>query len=75
LDAGNPPELPTLTRWQDFLGAIHDLDVAVAYLEGKGIEPGAEVIRDIKRSRHLAYLKFVDEHEGKSLDVRGGIMV
>jgi CHAD domain-containing protein len=75
LDAGSPPELPIMTRWQDFLGAIHDLDVAVAYLEEKGIEPGAEVIREIKRSRHLAYLKFVNEHEGKSLDVRRGIKV
>jgi CHAD domain-containing protein len=66
LDEKTPRELPTLTKWQDSLGAIHDLDVAMAYLEDRGIGPGARVVSGLKKERHLAYRKFVNEYRNDS---------
>lgn len=63
-----PSEVSVMTRWQESLGAIHDLDVAVAYLEGKGIERGSRAVRDIRRLRHSNYLKFVREYRRDSFD-------
>jgi CHAD domain-containing protein len=66
LDEESPQELLTLTKWQDSLGAIHDLDVAMAYLEDRGIGPGSTVVHEIKRERHLAYMKFVKDYRNSS---------
>jgi len=54
------PEVDVLTEWQESLGAIHDLDVAVVYLQGKGPE-FAKAIRNIQRIRHARYLGFVNK--------------
>ena len=58
-DKGSP-EVDVLTEWQESLGAIHDLDVAVVYLQGKGPE-FAKAIRSIQRIRHARYLGFVNK--------------
>jgi CHAD domain-containing protein len=29
----SPQELPMLSKWQESLGAIHDLDIAMVYLQ------------------------------------------
>ncbi len=73
---GSPSELPSLTNWQDALGSIHDLDVAIAYLEGNRIESKRKAILELRRSRTSKYLKFVRDYrtdlmesfgEGKTL--------
>jgi CHAD domain-containing protein len=71
LDERGPPELPALTKWQDSLGVIHDLDVAVDYLHDRGIDPSAKVIGEIKRARHLAYLKFVNTNTRGPMQTTG----
>jgi len=52
------PEVAVLTDWQESLGAIHDLDVAVTYLQGKGPD-FAKTVRALLRIRHSRYLGFV----------------
>jgi len=52
------PDVAVLADWQESLGAIHDLDVAVAYLQGKGPEL-AKTVRALLRIRHARYLGFV----------------
>ena len=54
-----PSRLPSLEKWQESLGAIRDLDVAIAYLEGAFGESGQRAILELQRARHLNYLKFV----------------
>ena len=48
-----------LTGWQESLGAIHDLDVAVAFLESTEGEFRGKAIRELQRARHSHYVKFV----------------
>jgi CHAD domain-containing protein len=56
----NPPDLPALERWQDSLGAIHDLDVAMAYLRMKRWDFAKErALAELGRRRHLGFLQFV----------------
>ena len=65
---GSPRELPILTRWQDSLGAIHDLDVAIAYLgENQVAFERDSVLRELKWERHRCYLKFVHEYRSDSM--------
>jgi len=59
---GSPRELPSLTKWQESLGAIHDIDVAIAYLEGSRIESRRKAILELQRIRHSRYLKFVHDY-------------
>jgi CHAD domain-containing protein len=66
-DRGSP-EAATLAMWQESLGAIHDLDVAIAYLQGKDIE-FARTIRSIQRTRHARYLTFVNKRVLGSTDM------
>jgi CHAD domain-containing protein len=54
-----PERLSSLSKWQDALGAIHDLDVAITYLKGAGASPGREPILELKRERHSNYLAFI----------------
>jgi CHAD domain-containing protein len=54
------PEATVLTEWQESLGAIHDLDVAIVYLQAKGPEY-TKTIRNIQRIRHTRYLGFVNK--------------
>jgi CHAD domain-containing protein len=58
-DKGSP-EATVLTEWQESLGAIHDLDIAIAYLQAKGPEY-MKTIRNIQRIRHTRYLGFVSK--------------
>ena len=54
-----PARLSALAKWQERLGDIRDLDVAIAHLEeARGdSKPGA--ILELRRARHSSYLKFV----------------
>lgn len=56
-----PARLTSLTKWQDALGAIHDLDVAVSFLEGVDADSKRGTIVELKDVRHSEYLKFVRE--------------
>lgn len=57
-----PPELPVMTKWQDSLGAIHDLDVAMDYIQRNSLEFAKErVTRELHGRRHSSYTKFVSE--------------
>ena len=59
--AGKPPaRLSSLVKWQDSLGAIHDLDVAISYLKGIGGVSG-KAIPELQRARHSKYLAFVHD--------------
>jgi len=57
-----PARLSSLAKWQDSLGAIHDLDVAVSYLKGVGAGAGREAILELQRARHHNYLEFVQAY-------------
>jgi CHAD domain-containing protein len=63
-----PPELPTVTRWQDSLGAIHDMDVALRFLEERDVELKGWALVNLRRSRHRAYLKFIGESKADSIE-------
>ena len=54
-----PARLSSLVKWQEALGAIHDLDVAVSYLEVSGFHSRHRAILELQRARHSNYLKFV----------------
>lgn len=63
-----PPESAVLTKWQESLGAIHDLDVAMGYLQESRLEfPREMTLRELRRSRHSSYVKFVMECKAKHL--------
>lgn len=64
LSKGSVVELRKLRRWQESLGAIHDLDVAIAYLRGTAWDfPKAPAIRELRRDRREKFLKFVHEQK------------
>ena len=58
--AGEPrPALSMLSKWQDSLGRLHDLDVAMAFLQEKRWDfPKTEVLDRLQRIRHLGYARF-----------------
>jgi len=59
LAAKTSARLASLAKWQDSLGAIHDLDVAVAYLKEVSASSGRGAIPELQRARHSNYLAFV----------------
>jgi len=59
---GSPSQLPSLTKWQESLGAIHDLDVAIVYVERGLAESKGRAILELKRARNSKYLKLVREY-------------
>ncbi len=62
LESKSPPELPVMTKWQDSLGAIHDLDVAMDYIQRNRLDFTRDsVIRELRGRRHSSYVKFVSE--------------
>lgn len=67
-----PPELAAVTRWQDSLGAIHDLDVAMDFLRGRDVEMKGQAIDELRRSRHQGYMKFMTECRADSIKAFGG---
>ena len=59
--ANEPPgRLLPLTKWQESLGAIHDIDVAIAYLKGVSADSGKTIL-ELQRARHSKYLAFIRE--------------
>lgn len=50
------PNIPVLTKWQEELGKIHDLDVAIDYLHGSG---NGTVPGRFTDDRHKSYLRFI----------------
>ena len=66
-----PARMSSLSKWQDSLGAIHDLDVAVAYLKGIGAGSGRGAILELQRARHSNYLAFVRAYRSDRRQVLG----
>ena len=66
-----PKRLSSLAKWQESLGAIHDLDVAVAYLGGVGAGVGRGAILELQRARHSNYLAFVRAYRADRMRVLG----
>ena len=71
LAAKAPARLSSLTKWQDSLGAIHDLDVAIAYLKGVGTDSGLGAILELQRERHSNYLAFVRAYRADRIAALG----
>ena len=67
-----PARLLSLTKWQDSLGAIHDLDVAIAYLKGIGASSGRGAVLELQRARHSNYLAFVQAYRADRMAALGG---
>lgn len=64
----NTPESSVLAEWQGSLGLIHDLDVAEAYVQSNRWGFAKEsTLRELRRRRHLGYLRFVKRYRGDSL--------
>ena len=69
--ADKPAErLSFLAKWQDSLGAIHDLDVAIAYLKGVGGASG-KTIPELQKARHSWYLAFVRDFRSAQMQKLG----
>ena len=65
---GAPSQLRQLMHWQESLGVIHDLDVAVAYLEKLQFDFKRRAILDLTHARHVSYLKFVRDYRTRYLE-------
>ena len=65
---GPPRELAVLTKWQGYLGSVHDIDVALEHVRGNAIGFQGRAISQLERSRHLGYTKFIGEYR---IDVIG----
>ena len=66
-----PARLPSMTKWQDSLGAIHDLDVAIAYLKGEGASSLRGAILELQKERHSNYLAFVRAYRADRMQALG----
>ena len=72
LDDGTSRRLPALAKWQDTLGAIHDLDVAVSYLERSRFETKPKAIQELREARHGNYVRFVRDYHAALIEPFGG---
>jgi CHAD domain-containing protein len=63
---GKPEALNVLPVWQDILGSIHDLDMAVAYVERNARPPATEVLGELRRARHMEYERFISQSKAGS---------
>jgi len=59
LGDGSSSELKVLTEWQEALGAVHDLDVAVDYLKASRWRVPESVLEDLRHKRHSRYVHFL----------------
>ena len=66
-----PKRLSSLAKWQDSLGTIHDLDVAIAHLKGVGAGSGRGAILELQRARHSDYLAFVRAYRADRVQALG----
>jgi CHAD domain-containing protein len=66
-----PARFSSLAKWQDSLGAIRDLDVAIAYLKGIGAGPGRGAILELQRARRSNYLAFVRAYRTDRMQALG----
>ena len=57
-----PARLSSLAKWQESLGAVRDLDVAITHLEGAHGDSGQGSILELRRARHSNYLKLVRDY-------------
>lgn len=70
-----PRELVMLTRWQESLGRIHDLDVATGYLRDHLPTASMEgTLGRLKRVRHSCFQQFVAQWRKDSTLIRSGIL-
>jgi len=61
------PALSVISKWQDSLGRLHDLDVAMAFLQEKRWDfPKTEVLSRLQRSRHSGYTRFTKKSRNNS---------
>jgi CHAD domain-containing protein len=67
----SPARLSSLVKWQESLGAIHDLDVAASYLEGAEASSKRRAILELRRARHSSYLKFVRDYRTDLMQALG----
>jgi CHAD domain-containing protein len=65
------PELDVVTRWQESLGEIHDLDVAVSFLQKSEFDLKGWAVDELRRERHRKYLKFIDDYRVDSMETLG----
>ncbi len=71
-----PPELPVMTKWQDSLGGVHDLDVAMDYIQRNRLDFTKDrVIRELRVRRHSSYVKFISEFRTDTMEALGGSKV
>lgn len=55
-----PPELSVLTGWQESLGKVHDLDVALGYLSERLKDASTEQrLAGLNQARHASFQEFV----------------
>jgi len=66
-----PARFSSLAKWQDSLGAIHDLDVAITYLKGVHAGSGREAIHELQGARHANYLTFVHTYRADRMQALG----
>jgi len=62
-------ERTVLADWQEALGRIHDLDMAIACLKEKGLDR-PELAGRLGRQRHLGYVRFVNQFGSLSRETR-----
>jgi CHAD domain-containing protein len=55
-----------LSKWQDTLGEIHDIDVAISYAAERTSSPlSAGVVRDLGKKRHELFERFIEDSRKK----------
>jgi CHAD domain-containing protein len=66
-----PAELPVLTRWQESLGSIRDLDITIEYLRSSTLNFKERIVRELGQKRHAKYVSFIRECRTDSLETLG----
>jgi len=66
----DPKRIRTLVNWQNYLGKIHDYDVAVQYLSEVKSSPAlVTIISEIKKTRNMQYAEFVSLFRKRETEV------
>jgi CHAD domain-containing protein len=66
-----PRELDVLTKWQESLGAVHDIDVALDFVRGSSLDFKGRAVSQLEHSRHASYLRFLGEYRKDSVRTIG----